>query len=270
MARGACRPHAAARARAGTDHGNPAVSRLTTRVRPRAELSDAEIHAMFALYECYYDGTSEAIFREDLSGKSHVLMLESEGELRGFSTIAVIDFEFEGAANRAVFSGDTIIDQQFWGEQELVRAFCRFCGALKATAPQLPLFWLLISKGYRTYRYLEAFAHDYQPHHSRTPTREARARLDTLARHKFGASFDAAAGLLRFPESRGHLKPRWAEVRDPLQQHPAVQFFLERNPRFYAGEELVCLTELVVDNLRSFAKRAFLEGFGQRAAVANA
>jgi len=246
------------------------VNRLTTRVRDRESLGEPDIRAMYALYETYYEGTSDSIFRDDLAGKSHVLLLESEGELRGFSTVAVIDFVFEGAANRAVFSGDTIIDHRFWGEQELVRAFCRFCGSLKAAAPQLPLFWLLISKGYRTYRYLDTFAHDYQPHYERQPSREAHARLETLARLKFGASFDANAGLLRFPESRGHLKSRWAEVRDPLQQHPAVSFFLERNPRFHAGEELVCLTELHADNLRSFAKRAFLDGYGAPAAAAHA
>jgi hypothetical protein len=246
------------------------VNRLTTRLRTRESLVETDIRSMYTLYESYYDGTSEPIFRDDLAGKSHVLLLESEGELRGFSTVAIVDFEFEGAANRAVFSGDTIIDQQFWGEQELVRAFCRFCGALKAAAPQLPLYWLLISKGYRTYRYLETFAHDYQPHYERQPSREARARLTTLALFKFGSSFDADAGLLRFPESRGHLKARWAEVRDPLQQHPAVRYFLERNPRFYAGEELVCLTELHADNLRSFAKRAFLNGFAAPATAAHA
>jgi hypothetical protein len=246
------------------------VNRLTTRSCGRESLGEPEVRAMFALYDTYYDGTSESLFREDLAGKSHVLLLESDGELRGFSTVAVVDFEFAGAANRAIFSGDTIIDHRFWGEQELVRAFCRFAGALKAAAPQLPLFWLLISKGYRTYRYLETFAHDYQPHHSRQPSPDARARLETLARLKFGASFDADAGLLRFPESRGHLKSRWAEVRDPLQQHPAVRFFLERNPRFHAGEELVCITELTADNLRSFAKRAFLDGFGAPATAAHA
>jgi hypothetical protein len=189
-------------------------------------------------------------------------MLEADGGMRGFSTVAVLDFEFTGAANRAIFSGDTIIDHRFWGEQELVRSFCRFAGELKASAPDLPLFWLLISKGYRTYRYLDAFAVDYQPHPEKAAPDESRARLDALARLKFGENFDASAGLLRFAESRGQLKAQWAEVRDPLQEnHPAVRFFLERNPRYHAGEELVCLTEFAADNLRSIARRAFLEGF---------
>jgi hypothetical protein len=53
-------------------------------------------------------------------------------------------------------------------------------------------------------------------------------------------------------------------VRDHLQErHAAVQFFLERNPRFHAGEEMVCLTELSAENLRSFARRAFVRGLNE-------
>ena len=31
---------------------------------------------------------------------------------------------------RALFSGDTVIDPAYWGEQALVRAFCRLIGRL--------------------------------------------------------------------------------------------------------------------------------------------
>jgi hypothetical protein len=246
------------------------MAKLTTHVRLREELDEESVRAMFGLYESYYDGTCLEVFREDLAGKSHVFELRADGRLRGFSTLAIIDFEFAGEPNTAIFSGDTIIEQQFWGEQELVRAFCRFAGACKASAPARPLFWLLISKGYRTYRYLETFARAYLPHHDAPELPGLQARLELLARRTFGASFDATAGVLRFPTSRGHLKPAWADVREPLREHPAVRFFLERNPSYYRGEELVCLTELTRDNLRSFARRAFAEGLGAGAEAAHA
>jgi hypothetical protein len=243
------------------------MAKLTTHVRTRAQLDEADVHTMFALYDSYYEGTSLDIFREDLAGKSHVLELRAEGVLRGFSTLALIEFEFAGSPNAAIFSGDTIIDQQFWGEQELVRSFCEFAGTCKAGAPARPLFWLLISKGYRTYRYLETFANVYLPHHARPDLPELQARLELLASAKFGANFDAGSGLLRFPASRGHLKPAWADVREPLRDNPAVSYFLERNPRFAEGEELVCLTELATENLRSFARRSFMQGLRQGAAT---
>jgi hypothetical protein len=64
------------------------------------------------------------------------------------------------------------------------------------------------------------------------------------------------------------LKVEWARVRDPLLDHPVVRFFLERNPRYHEGQELVCLTEFAADNLRSCARLAFLEGLSAEVELA--
>jgi hypothetical protein len=220
---------------------------------------------MFRLYESYYEATSLELFLSDLAGKSHIIQLYADGALRGFSTLSTIDFELDGCADCAIFSGDTIIDAAYWGEQELVRAFCRFAGGLSARIGAGRLYWLLISKGYRTYRYLSTFAREYYPHHALPTPRSVRTRMEHLAQLKFTEHFDSESGLVRFPQSRGQLRAHWAQIRGPLLEHPAVKFFLARNPRYWAGEELVCLTELAPANLRSFARRAFLEGLEKNA-----
>lgn len=235
------------------------MGKLQAQVRERASLGDADIARMYELYAAYYDATSFALFADDLAAKSHVIELTAGGMLQGFSTLALLPFEHDGEANLALFSGDTIIEQAHWGEQALVAAFCRFAGRLRREHA-LPLYWLLISKGYRTYRYLSLFARDYYPQHSAVTPDAMQARLAMLAQRKFGAAFDAATGVIRFTQSRGHLKPAWADVRDHLRTHDVVGFFLARNPGYAAGDELVCLTELTEENLRSFARRAFVEG----------
>lgn len=237
------------------------MSRLTAQIRMQGELTEGDRLAMFRLYDSYYEATGLDLFLSDLAAKSHVIELYADGALRGFSTVSIMNFEFDGAPNRAIFSGDTIIDREYWGEQALVDAFCRFAGGVAACSRGQGLFWLLISKGYRTYRYLSTFAREYYPHHSGENSPLIRQRMEHLARIKFHDHFDAESGIVRFPESRGQLRPSWAEVRGTLLEHPAVTFFLARNPRYWAGEELVCLTELAPANLRSFARRAFLEGF---------
>jgi hypothetical protein len=242
------------------------MSKLTTRIRPRAVLSRRETAAMFSLYETYYDGSSYDLFCHDLAGKSDVIELHAGDALAGFSTLAVMGFEHAGEANRAIFSGDTIIHHDYWGEQALVGAFCGFAGGLKARFPREPLFWLLISKGYRTYRYLDVFAHDYYPHRARPTPRGIAERIERLARDKFGEAYDADSGIVSFAQSRGHLRPQWATVREPLHVHRTVRFFLQRNPRYHAGEEMVCLTELCADNLRSFARRAFVAALNAESA----
>jgi len=226
----------------------------------RDTLTDSQIERMYAIYASYYDATNHALFLDDLGHKSHVIELVADGEVCGFSTLALLHFEHRRVPNLAIFSGDTIIDQAYWGDQALVAAFCHFAGTLKASDPARPLFWFLISKGYRTYRYLSLFAHRYYPSHAGPTPQPMCERLDILGRQKFGASFDAASSIIRFAESRGHLKPQWADVRPQLRVHPVVRFFLDHNPGYAQGDELACLTELDTVNLRSFARRAFVEG----------
>lgn len=236
------------------------MAKTTARVRDREGLSKLEAAQMYALYEKYYEATSPEIFAADLAHKSHVFELRDDGGLCGFSTLEVIDLELEGAAQRVLFSGDTIIRHEYWGEQTLATAFCEFAGRLKAARPDLSLHWLLISKGYRTYRYLNLFSREYYPS-CKAPTPPAvQQRLDALARRKFGSAYDSTSGLVRFPRSRGQLRAPWAQIRDNLRERPEVRFFVEHNPRFAQGEELVCLAELDLANLRAHARDAFQSG----------
>jgi len=239
------------------------MARLNANVRARDALSQREVERMFALYAKYYDGTNFAQFDADLAGKSHVIELRHGDALCGFSTIALIDFACGGMARRAIFSGDTIIDHHYWGEQVLPLAFCAYAGRVHARDPALPLYWFLISKGYRTYRYLNVFARHYYPRVDMPTPADEQACLDHLAHGRFGACYDAERGLLHFPQSRGHLKPEWAGVRDGAGVRREVRFFLERNPGYRAGDELVCIARLKPDNLRSYAHRAFLRGMDE-------
>ena len=71
---------------------------------------------MYALYERYYEGSSFEVFQRDLLAKDRVVLLRDEdGELCGFSTLAMYARQFEGAPLRVVFSGDTIVDERCWG-----------------------------------------------------------------------------------------------------------------------------------------------------------
>jgi hypothetical protein len=219
---------------------------------------------MYDLYSKYYAGTSWEIFRADLGKKDYVILLwDEQNKLQGFSTLAVLKFEFEGQVSQAIFSGDTIINHQYWGEQTLTLAWCRLAGKIKAEAAQLPLYWFLIVKGYRTYRYLPIFAKTFYPNWRYPTPPRYQVLMDYLARAKFGENYDPEAGLVRFAISQGHLRDSWAEIKEGFANKPDIRYFLERNPEYYKGDELVCLMELSEDNMRSHARRGFLEGMPQ-------
>ena len=63
--------------------------------------------------------------------------------------------------------------------------------------------------------------------------------------------------MVRFAASRGHLRAEYAQVPDAHRRLPEVAFFLDRNPGYARGDELVCVCELAAGTLRPLARRAF-------------
>ena len=133
-------------------------------------------------------------------------------------------------------------------------------GAIKAVAPTVPLYWFLPFSGHRTYRVLPTLFNTFFPAHNReTPQREM-ALMDQLARERFGDAYDSVPGVVRFYTSLGRLKPSWADVPAKDRPRADVLFFLERNPGYVNGDELVCLAELAPQTLRPLAERLFRKG----------
>jgi hypothetical protein len=64
------------------------------------------------------------------------LALYSGGELVGFTTLRVFSANHNGIPIRIVYSGDTIVDRQHWGQQELAFAWIARIGEIKAQAPE--------------------------------------------------------------------------------------------------------------------------------------
>jgi len=223
-----------------------------------ATLGTAQREAMYALYRRHYDAVSRERFFADLADKDYVVLLHDQtGALQGFSTLAEYQREFDGKTIGVLFSGDTVVDAQHWGQQALAFAWLRLAGRLKARAPERPLYWFLISKGHRTYRFLSAFAREFWPAFDRATPPRIQALMNTLAHDRFGDDFDPAAGVIRFSESRGHLRDTFAAVSEAHRRLPEVAFFLERNPGYVRGDELVCLCELEADKLRPLGRRIF-------------
>ena len=244
---------------------NARSSLTTPQTLDVARLTEDDRRAMYALYERYYDSSSWALFARDLAGKDRVVVLRDEtGALQGFSTLAIYERTFAGAPVRVLFSGDTVVDESHWGQQALAFAWLRLAGALNAERPEVPLYWLLISKGHRTYRYLPVFSRAFHPSPDDAGTGTLSALKDFLARDRFGADYDAATGVVRFPESRGHLRDRYADVPDAHLRLPEVAFFLKSNPGYAQGDELVCVCELAADRLQPIARRAFVAGARER------
>ena len=114
---------------------------------------------MFELLAACYHNVFWEQFQRDLAEKKWTIIIEDSEThaLKGFSTLKVFLHDFQGEKSRLAFSGDTIISPSCWGSLRLPMAFGKLMLHVLSERPNIPLYWMLITKGIRTYRVLPVF-----------------------------------------------------------------------------------------------------------------
>jgi len=221
---------------------------------PRESLSNSQRNEMYALLASYFEGVTKERFERDLSEKNWVVGIRRESRLVGFSTLLVREVQHDGRSVTAVYSGDTIVAPEAWGSTALARLWIAAVNEIRARFAAQPCYWLLLTSGFRTYRFLPVFWRVFFPRHDTPTPADAQKLLSELARTQYGASYDAAAGIVRFAEPQ--------QLRGPLGIVPLgrkadahIAFFLARNPGHARGDELACLTEISDANLTPAGRR---------------
>ena len=227
---------------------------LRGRLLARDDLDRRTRTAMCALLARHFDGVDRATFDADLAEKTAAILLDDdEGVLRGFSTLHVYPFaDADGRRLTVVYSGDTIVDRPWWGSPALARSWIH--GVRRLTAGASDVYWLLLTSGFRTYRFLPVFYRTFHPRAGGAAAPATQPLLDAIARARFGARYDAAAGVVRLARPQV-LAGDLLEVPAGRARDPHVEFFLARNPGYVRGDELVCLTRIADDNLTPAGRR---------------
>lgn len=230
---------------------NP-TKQLYSEISPVASLSGETREQMFQLLARYYAHVDRASFERDLEQKDEVILLRdsSAGRIQGFSTLLFLETVVFGKKLRGVFSGDTIVDENYWGQTALHRAFVRRLLKEKVKRPFQPFFWFLISKGYKTYLLMANNFTDYYPSmdaYRGGLSRESKLRAvaHSFARTLFRDSFVPQEGIIRLKGVAPCLKADVAPIApSELLRNPKIAFFQKKNPGWSQGEELVCVGEL--------------------------
>lgn len=238
---------------------------MNSRLIPREEVSPDLQAEMFALFSDYFEGVELPQFQSDLEEKNWVILLEDDtGRLQGFSTILLYRAVFEGERFTVLYSGDTIVAPSAWGSFALSAAWIDVIKILHRDYGEGRLYWLLLSSGFRTYRYLPVFWRNFYPRFDGATPAAVQRRIEWLALDRFAERYDPATGIVRFETPqvlRGHLR----EIPALRMRDPHVAFYARANPCFARGDELVCLTELADDNLTSAGRRMVRAGASHRA-----
>jgi len=208
-------------------------------------IGDIDVHAirqMYAVYSQYYENTAWDIFLHDLSKKSGAFIMRNpSGRVVGFSTVMTTDITVNGAQVRGVFSGDTIIERDYWGSRALPLAFFLYLVRVVLRHPLTPVFWLLISKGYKTYLLLANNFFRFYPH-PENRYQQYQPIIPQYCERLFPGYYDAERGILDFGNDYQRLKADVAPINDDVRRaSQAAAFFEACNPEWHRGTELPCV-----------------------------
>lgn len=221
------------------------------------DLTPDQRDAMFTLMDRHYRNMVRDRFEADLAEKQWAILVSdpASGALRGFSTQMLLSAEVGGRPIRALFSGDTIVDRQSWGDTALSHVWGRLALSLIDLHPGEELYWFLISKGYKTYRFLPLFFHEFYPRPEEETPVWVREIVEALASQKFHKDYDAAIGIVRSDGAKDCLREDVAPVSEERRRDRHIAFFLSKNPGHARGDELCCLAPLSRENFTPAAYR---------------
>lgn len=206
-------------------------------VRHPESLSKHEIDELYELFLTAFQADRTG-FEQDLSEKHRVLIVRDDKRLQAFTSLRVFRPQ---AGVRVFFSGDTFAAPEARVGHRLPSVWARYVFTELGSETSED-YWLLLCSGFRTYRILPTFFRSFCP--SREGHPEFRELRDKWASEIFGSRF-----------SQGVVKPRWAtpllhpEPPQRLLSDTDVRLFLDRNPGYREGDELVCLAPLAESNL---------------------
>jgi len=208
------------------------------------------VSVMYDLMARYWEGFDRARFEDDLADKDDVVLIHAGDELVGFSTVQLCYEEVEGRRIRTVFSGDTIVDKDYWDTNELQRTFAAHAAHVMHQS-DVPLYWLLICGGYRTYRYLPLFFREFWPCFDKPTPPDIQTLINELAIRRFGDAFRDGV----IVESNGSLQSHVSPISERQRRNPHIAFFEQANPGHLQGHELVCIAEVCEENMTRVLKR---------------
>lgn len=211
-----------------------------------------EINAMFALMDEFYENMDRSVFERDFFAKDYCIILRNDEErVVGFTTQKVMSVSVDGKEVHGMFSGDTIIHKDYWGDTELFRVWAQFWFPFAEKYDEF--YWFLICKGYKTYRIMPLFWREFYPScKAETPEYEKKI-IDAYASLLYPDEYNAATGVIEYKHVKDKLKAGVADIDEHRMKNKDVAFFNAANPGHAAGNDLACLARIDRSLLRKHA-----------------
>lgn len=237
------------------------VSDVFSKIVPRSQLSVQDIDRMYSIFCKYYINHTREQFLTDLIEKDHVILLRDSRRktIQGFSTLLRVNLNKFGINALGIYSGDTVLEKEYWGNKALGIAFLKYLWLEKIKNPFQPVYWFLISKGYKTYLLMANNFKTHFPRYDRSTPIQYQNTMDRFYSDRFPQFYKSDLGIIEFDKEACCLKEKVAEISQTLYENKKIQFFTQKNPYWQRGSELACIAEMtLLMPLQYFIKKTFL------------
>jgi len=219
---------------------------LTAQTVAVNELSESDHQYMYVVFERYYENHPYQQFKNDLSEKNHVILLKDKDtkRIQGFSTLLKQNVITPIGSITGIYSGDTVINKGYWGSTALGKEFLKYLWKEKMKSPLQPLYWFLISKGFRTYLMMANNFTNHWPRHEEETPRDIKAIMNKFYSQKFPDGYLPEKDLIVPKGQTCRLKDDVSDIDDHLRKNKRIHFFETKNPHWKQGVELTCIAEM--------------------------
>ena len=232
------------------------MQRIIGETAPIDKCSSDVKEACYRLLSHCFLGVTREDFDKDFHEKEAVILLRQadSGKIVGFSTLMTIALPLANADSIAVFSGDTAVLPEYRSSFGMGIEIAKYFLKVRERCPNTLVFYVLISKGWRTYKVLPFFFRDFYPNPQGTTASLEKEVADAFGMAKYPANYLPDLSLIRFSQEGQRLRPGSIDV-SPHQGDPFISFFLQANPDYLRGDELVCVASIEPGNFTSQLNR---------------
>jgi len=238
-------------------------AKLSCRFFRTEDISIPKMLEMHAVFTQYYHNADLATFINDMNKKSGVFILKDKtaGRIVGFTTWNEVEMDYRGRKAIGVFSGDTVVEKEYWGNKAMHTAFAMKMLSTKLLNPTTHVFWLLISKGYKTYLLMTNNFERFYPRHDQYDG-EMEQLVDQYCNKLYPEYYDSEARILDFGDGYHALKSDVAAITPNMRATNAnIRFFDDCNKEWRRGTELPCIGEVSASTLLNFFKKVTFGAF---------
>ena len=231
------------------------MTHIVSTTKKVAACSEYEKETFYQLLCQGFLGVSWNDFMRDLQEKDAVMILRKEqqkGEIVGWSSLMVLTLSLPGNEVKGIFSGDTVVLPEYRSSTGLGVELSRYFMNIYEQFPQNKVYYILISKGWRTYKIMPFFFKEYSPRYDKPNSACDQAVMDEFGKKKYPHHYNPATGVITFSPQR--LRPESIDAI-PVKVDAHTQFFLHCNPGHLDGNELVCVARVSPDNFTNGLKR---------------